>query len=453
MDLNQFFFKYVAYYPVVFFKTKGFFLQLKALQKSQYYSYDEIEKIRLKKIKALIEFSRNNIPFYLNTLRDIKSKDIHSIKDIANIPFITKAHLKNTDNKFTPQQEEWLLTNKTTGGSTGQPVTIQKTRQAMAAELAATWRGYSWAGIDIGKKQARFWGVPFSNFGKFNGWLTDKICNRIRLSAFSFNDDSLMEYTKRLKRFKPDYFYGYVSMLCDYARFCSDRLNNIPIAPHCIITTAEVLSSSQRELLQRVFKTKVYNEYGCGELGTIAHECEYGNMHISAENMIVEILDGNRICEDGEIGEIVVTELNNFAMPLIRYRLGDFGVISKNKCLCGRTLPILEAVKGRAYDTIRSPEGKSFHGEFFMYIFEEAKRKNLGIGKFQVIQMSLTHLHVNIIPEKGYTENAHKLIKARVQSHMGNDVQMTFSTVDSIPREKSGKMRVIISIDVSYGGN
>ena len=447
MDLNHFFFKYAAYYPVAFLKTKGFFKQLKKLEKSQYYSYKEIDQIRVKKLKALIEFSRNNVPFYRNTLRDIKSVDIHSVKDIANIPFITKASLKNTDNKFVPQQKEWFLTNRTTGGSTGQPVTIQKTRQAMAAELAATWRGYSWAGINIGKKQARFWGVPLSNFGKFNGWLTDKICHRIRLSAFSFNDESLMEYTKKMKSFKPDYFYGYVSMLCDYARFCSNKLDNMPISPGCIITTAEVLSSSQKELLQRVFKTKVYNEYGCGELGTIAHECEHGNMHISAENMIVEILDGNRVCKDGEIGEIVVTELNNFAMPLIRYRLGDFGALSSISCPCGRTLSVLKDVKGREYDIIKTKDGRYYHGEFFMYIFEEAERKGLGVEKFQIKQLTLQYILIKIVPSENYNVYVEQLITEKIYEQLGNNITIKFEFVDDIPREKSGKMRLIIGMD------
>ena len=121
---------------------------------------------------------------------------------------------------------------------------------------------------------------------------------------------------------------------------------------------------SQRELIKDVFSTRVFNEYGSGELGSVAHECEEGSLHLSAENMIVEVVDGNRPCTAGEMGELVVTELNNYAAPLIRYRTGDFASRSDKKCKCGRGLPVIEHLFGRAYDTLTNFEGKRFHGEF-----------------------------------------------------------------------------------------
>src|SRR5207249_28486 len=161
---------------------------------------------------------------------------------------------------------------------------------------------------------------------------------------------------------------------------------------------SEVLSAHDRRLIESTFATKVFNEYGSGELGSIAHECEEGSLHISAENMIVEVLDGDRPCQSGEVGELVVTELNNYATPLIRYRTGDFAALSRAQCKCGRTLPFIENLFGRAYDTIRNREGKLFHGEFMMYIFEEAQRRNLGINAFQVTQLDLVSFDIKVVP-------------------------------------------------------
>jgi phenylacetate-CoA ligase len=443
--INQYFHKHLVYLPIATLKTKHFLKNFYALKLSQFKTEDEIRSIQAKKLIKLLAYATKNVPAYkgMENTFGYKSDDIDKI--LNTIPFTLKDDIKKNFSGYISKENFYLLTKKTTGGSTGQPVTILKTREAMGFELAATWRGYSWAGIDIGDKQARFWGVPFSNFGKFNAWLTDKICNRIRLSAFSFNDDCLMAYSKKIEQFKPDYFYGYVSMLCDYARFCSNKLDNISITPRCIITTAEVLTSRQKKILQSVFKTKVYNEYGCGELGTIAHECEHGNMHISAENMIVEILDGNRICEDGELGEIVVTELNNLAMPLIRYRLGDYASISAKACKCGRQLPILNEVKGREYDTITLANGKKIHGEYFMYIMEASKKKDLGVGKFQIIQKNLFELQVKVVPEKTFNLDSEKFIRQSILSQFDEKIDINIELVDQIPREKSGKMRLVVA--------
>ncbi len=114
--------------------------------------------------------------------------------------------------------------------------------------------------------------------------------------------------------------------------------------------------------------------------------------------MIIEILDGDTPCMAGEEGEVVVTELRNLAMPLIRYKLGDFARLSKESCPCGRTLPVLEKIKGRAYDTIVFADGRKFHGEYFMYVMEGAERENFGISKFQIVQKSLSEITVRIVP-------------------------------------------------------
>jgi phenylacetate-CoA ligase len=215
-----------------------------------------------------------------------------------------------------------------------------------------------------------------------------------------------------------------------------------------IITTSEVLHESQRHFFQKIFRTKVYNEYGCGEVGSVAHECEHGSMHISAENMIVEILDGDRQCRPGEIGEIVVTELNNDVFPLLRYRLGDFATISYRSCTCGRNLPIIENIKGRAYDIIITDDGRSFHGEFFMYIFEEVERKNYGVAKFQVRQLAINDILVKIVPSSKYRRaEVENMVTGYSKKHLGENVAIRYEIVDEIPREKSGKMRIIVGME------
>jgi phenylacetate-CoA ligase len=210
-----------------------------------------------------------------------------------------------------------------------------------------------------------------------------------------------------------------------------------------VITTSEVLDDHSRSLIERVFGVKVFNEYGCGEVGSIGHECEHGNMHIMAENVIIEI--DTRNSADGESGEIIVTDLYNYAMPLIRYRLGDYATLSKENCECGRGLPVIKRVHGRAYDMIVDPDGNRFHPEVLMYIFEEFKSRGAGIAQFQVIQTRVDSFLISIVPDKFYKKETEADIVNRIRERIHPGFSADFRYVNEVMREKSGKLRVIKS--------
>ena len=300
-----------------------------------------------------------------------------------------------------------------------------------------------WAGVGIGDRQARFWGVPFGFGGRLKCKMIDFISNRIRLSAFSFDEESLRNYYIKLMTFKPAYLYGYVSFIETFARFVESNGLPLPFKLKCVIVTSEVLTEITRKYLEEVFNCRVFNEYGCGEVGSIAHECEVGNLHIMSENLIIEILAGGEHALDSEVGEIVITELNNYVMPLIRYRLSDFGEYTMNSCNCGRGLPIIRRIIGRAYDIIRGPDGRLFHGEFFLYIFEEVKKLNLGVRQFQVIQTGSCELRIRIVPDRNFSDETKRYILGYLVNRMGTKINVQFEIVDTIPREPSGKIRLV----------
>lgn len=442
-------FKYGIYHPIVSLRTKDFFSTSNSFSSSQFLNEKLHMENSFNKFKKILDYSLKNVPFYKKSLSGICSEDIKSLSDVHKLPFISKQMVIDSWTHLLSSEKHYFCVTKTTGGSTGQPVTILKSRHAMGCELAATWRGYSWAGIDIGYKQARFWGVPFNSLSKLQAYLTDFICHRKRVSAFSFDNYSLDNYANILRKFKPDYFYGYVSMLDEFAEYTLEKGLSDYFSLKAIITTSEVLSNSTREKLKSVFNTPVYNEYGCGEIGSIAHECSEGQLHLSAENMFVEIIDETGSpCVPGQIGEIVVTELNNTAMPLIRYRLGDYGSLSSDKCACGRGLPVLKEVKGRAYDTVCLQNGKKFHGEFFMYIFEGAKRESLGISQFQIMQKTRNSFLIRLVCDQDAERiNLESYISNHMHAGMGDDIGLEFDYVDTIPRSPSGKMQLIKSLD------
>jgi phenylacetate-CoA ligase len=435
--------KYLLYFPAAFLYANKLRTILDRFGHSQW----EPQTLDLTDFKRLLRYCKNNVPAYAAKFADVDIDAMDSPDDIALLPFTTKAEIKQNWAQFVSKERFNFLTVKTTGGSTGQPVTILKTREAMSYELAATWRGYSWAGIGIGDKQARLWGVPFDASDRFKARLKDIVCNRMRLSAFSFNERSLRDYYELICRSEPAYFYGYVSMLYEFARFMRSNSLALSYRPKAVIVTSEVLYRQQRDLIADAFGAGVFNEYGCGEVGSIAHECENGNLHYSPENIYLEILDGETPCRPGQIGELCVTELHNKAFPLIRYRLGDFAAFKAGACGCGRALPMISDVYGRQYDIVKTRDGRTFHGEFFMYIFEEIKRANLGVGRFQVRQSAIDTFEIKIVPEENYSEVTTKLISDRVRQHLGADCTVKIAFVDDIQRERSGKMRLIIGLE------
>jgi len=443
MDFQERLSRDLVYHPVTWFYAGGIAARIRALQASQHWPRARLLAHQTERLRALVRHATRSVPAY-RTLAEGDAGPVTDVADVARLPFVLKTDIQSRAADFLSRDRLGSLRRKTTGGSTGVPVTIWKTRGSMLHELAATWRGYGWAGVGPGERQARFWGVPFVARDRGKTRLIDTVCNRRRLSAFAFGPADMDRYGEDLRRFRPRYFYGYVSMLTAFAEHVRQRGGSAWPDLRCVITTSEVLGEAQRALLAETFGVPVYNEYGCGELGTIAHECERGGLHVNDENLLLEVLDGQRPCAPGETGELVVTELNNYAMPLIRYRTGDFGAIAAAPCPCGRALTVLEKVHGRAYDFVTTRDGRRFHGEFIMYIFEEAKRLDLGIEQFQVEQRGHDDFLIRIVPGRGYDERARQLVRTRIQGRFDPTARVEFAEVASIARERSGKLRLII---------
>jgi len=443
--MNSLISKYLFYYPVTILRGELVFKYLMQYKRMQWRDAKVIEAYQLSSLIKLLNYAVNYSPYYKQLLVDngVSLSSIKSLIDLEKIPATTKVDIVNYYTNIRSSRKYYFSSSKTTGGSTGQAVTIDKNADALARERAATWRAYEWAGVGIGDVQARFWGVPLSKKSRILSKLVDFISNRARLSAFQINDNSLNKYYKKLLELRPAYLYGYVSMITAFADYLKkNNLNGLPKL-RSVISTSEVLDEYSRNTIEGVFGVKVFNEYGCGEVGTIAHECEYGNMHIMAENLIVEIDVSNS--PDGESGEIIVTDLHNYAMPLIRYRLGDYATLSKEPCECGRGLPILKCVHGREYDMVIDPDGNRFHPEVLMYVFEELKSKAANIRQFQVIQKKENYFLINIVPDANYNKETEVDILNRIRDKIHPEISAQFCYVDSIMREKSGKLRVIKS--------
>lgn len=362
---------------------------------------------------------------------------------LQRLPLMGKADLAERLTQIVVADRTRFATRKTTGGSTGQAVTLLKNPQALARERAATYRAYEWAGVEPGAPQARFWGVPHTRGRRFYYAVADIVANRHRFSAFDFDERSLESYYQGLVEFRPKFLYGYVSMLQQFAQFVHETGKQLPSSVVSTITTSEVLTDGIRQELSTRLGVPVFNEYGCGEVGSIAHECERGRLHLMSENLIVEILDADG--RPSREGELVVTDLYNFATPMIRYRVGDFGVWAQSPCECGRGLPSLERVYGRAYDFVRTPEGRMFHPEAVIYVFEMMKERGMPIRQFQVEQTELHKLVVRVVVRDGFDAAAEQQITSLLREYLRTQFQVEIERVPAIAREKSGKLRLVKS--------
>jgi phenylacetate-CoA ligase len=257
------------------------------------------------------------------------------------------------------------------------------------------------------------------------------------------SDEKLDRFVERIGKRRPKMLFGYPSALAHIARHAEQRgvaLNRLGI--RVAFVTSEKLYEEQKRDIERVFGCRVANGYGGRDAGFIAHECPSGGMHITAEDIIVEIVDesGQALGLDRP-GEIVVTHLATRDFPFIRYRTGDVGVLSGETCSCGRGLPLLKEIQGRSTDFVVAQDGTVMHGLALVYVVRDIP----GVRQFKVIQESLERTRVLITTDEAFREKDIERIRLGIGQRLGSQVDVQIDRVRQIPREASGKYRYIVS--------
>ncbi len=436
--------KHLIYFPVQFIRGQKVKKYLTKVNNSQNSKITEINALRDEKLRKIVEFAYSKINFYKKRFDEngINQKDITCISDLCKMPVLSKIDiLENEKTLIVPEFKQKMYTRKT-GGSTGMTLHFMKDAKALALNDAIMYRCYEWYNIDIGDKQVRFWGVPVTRKLRWQEQLKDFILNRIRISAFDISSASCIEQYKRIKKYKPAYFYGYTTAIYGFCLFvkengiCLDDLNL-----KAVICTAEKMYPHHKNLFNEVFNCPIVDEYGSSENGIIAFQCKKGNMHMMSDHLCIEFLDKNdQPVKMGEPGRIVITDLNSYAMPLIRYDIGDIGKPSEKKCSCRVNLPLMEVVEGRKEDFIKNKDGSLVHAAYLCYTLKEDT-----VHEFKMYQKAIDHLHVQIVKSPKFTSMTEKVLEQKLRTALGENYTIVFEYLERIPREKSGKLRYFVS--------
>jgi phenylacetate-CoA ligase len=331
-----------------------------------------------------------------------------------------------------------------TGGSSGEPLIFFIGNERVSHDVAAKWRATRWWDVDIGDPEIVVWGSPIELGAqdRVRG-LRDALMRTELLPAFEMSDANVSRFVERIRERRPKMVFGYpsaISHIASHAKKQGVRLDDLGVK--VVFCTSERLYDHQREVISAAFSCPVANGYGGRDAGFIAHACPAGGMHITAEDVIVEIIDeqGN-VQPTGVAGEIVVTHLATADFPFIRYRTGDIGTLSDEACPCGRGLPLLKDIQGRSTDFVVASDGTVMHGLSLVYILRDIP----GMKAFKVIQESRELTRVLMVTEPPFTENRIADVITGFKQRLGSSVEVQVELAQSIPAEASGKFRYIVS--------
>ena len=416
------------------------------MEASQWWPRQRILDLQLERLQALLQDVAVHVPYYreLFARAGFDPAAVRSVADLQALPFLTKAEIRAHADALRADNAAGLA-RFNTGGSSGEPLIFFIGTERVTHDVAAKWRATRWWDVDIGDREIVVWGSPIELGTQDRVRLVrDTLMRTELLPAFEMSDAKVDGFIARIRERRPKMLFGYPSAISHIALRAEQRgvrLDDLGVK--VVFCTSERLYDHQRETISRLFGCPVANGYGGRDAGFIAHECPSGNMHITAEDIVVEIIDeAGRVLPPGQSGEIVVTHLATRDYPFIRYRTGDIGTLGEEACPCGRGLPILKDIQGRSTDFVVAEDGTVLHGLSLIYILRDIP----AVRAFKIVQETRSHTRALIVPEAGAnTEGLDATVIEGFRRRLGAGVEVSVEFVESIPAEKSGKFRYVVS--------
>ena len=412
-----------------------------SLEVSKRASSKTIVDYQEKKMGEMLALASRSVPFYSNQI-DV-SGDPAKLFDnnFFKLPIVEKEDIRKSFNDMITHNADIRekLCVDYTGGSTGQPLKFAYNEGYKDIRWAMIYHNLTWAGYKLGDAHGFIYGSnadvkkQYSLRQKFQ----DFMMNAFQVNAFFLDENGFNKFLIQCKKRKPKCLIGYASALYEFACFCKRK--GLPLRFSFLESTSEYLSADMRQTMEQVFNCKVYDRYGCREVGNIAHECaEHKGMHINWQTVYVEIENSGKYPEFGsDCGDIVISSLENTGMPLLRYQVGDIGKIETSVCKCGMQSPRLFLAGVRTGDLLYAPSGHKVSPPALTLIYKDLT----GIKKIQFVQKEISSLEVSIVRENGVEPDV-ALLRRKLLKVFGSNMNIAVQFVNDIPKEISGKYRL-----------
>jgi phenylacetate-CoA ligase len=406
----------------------------------------QLREYQNERLLALVRHAYENVPYYGQVMRErrIHPDDIRSVADLPKLPVLTKEIVRQHASMLRARGlSDSELTQAHTGGSTGAPLHFLHDRETRAVQQAAFRRGLRWAGFN--------WGDPvISVSGGTLGTSRTAIRERLRrivtryhfVPAFELRPDTIADVAHRVRRIRPVAAIGYTSSLYVMARLLHEANERVQVP--LVFTTAETLLPAHVNRIEQTLIARVFDYYGCGEVNSIAFQCERRDgYHVADEKVVIETLpltpEGE--CDGENPGRAVITDLTNYAFPFIRYENGDAIVFDETTCSCGRGLSRLSRILGRVHDFIVTAAGDLLAGEFFPHLFGFST----SVKEYQIIQDGPGEVTVKLVVESDWGPDSERWLLLKLHEYLGASMAIRLDYVDEIPRTRAGKLRVTVS--------
>lgn len=421
-----------------------------AMQQTQWLTPQQIRQLQEAKLQRLIHHACDHVAYYrdLFAANGLKPTDIETLEDLAKVPLLTKTDVRSNlyFSLLSDTYDKKKVLKISTSGSTGEPFICYADQRQLEQRWAATQRSMEWTGYRFGDRQVRLWhqtiGMKFTQIVRehVDAWFN----RRTFIPAYQMSRENIQSTLEKIDRLQPALLDGYAesfNLLALYTKV----MPAMKARPKGIISSAQVLPPQSRAAIEEAFHTHVFDKYGSREFSGIAYECDaHQGHHVVAENYIVEILKDGRPAQPGEMGEIVITDLNNYCMPMIRYRIGDLAVALEpgKACACGRGLPLIGNIEGRVQAIIVSSEGVYLPGTFFAHFFKEYDQI---VRQYQIVQEEDGRITLKIVKADDYDEEEFQKMIGDLRVHLGQSTALNIEFVESIAMVRTGKQQGSIS--------
>jgi phenylacetate-CoA ligase len=378
------------------------------------------------------------------TLGDIRTAD-----DIQKIPILTKETAREQNQKLVASNLNWKKIHKgVTGGTTGPPLKLLRDVEDRSLTWAAYYRWYDWMDIRIGDRLAKVWGTPMvlniPTSYKIKSRLKEFYYNRKLINSFQLNENTIPAALKEIEEYKPVFIRGYLSAFIQLAEYMVKNNIQLSYSPKALSTTTETLLPPFKKLVEKAFNSKLYDQYGCGECNSIAFDGgDENGLYITMEHCLLEILDDSGNNAGMNTGRFVMTNLDSYAMPFIRYENGDTGCFAPINPSAKIKLQSIHQVLGRKADTITLKDGSKVHGVFFTDILNELFEENpSNIHRFQVYQNEPGKIEFRIESKETLSADYKEKLNTALNRFLSD---VTIVNLPELPKEKTGKFRYVIN--------